>query len=53
VVRQEHGAAPPIPALTTITVIGRLYDEATNLAVALAYQEATERHPRRPPGFDP
>ncbi len=34
-----------------ITVIGRLFDEATLLAVARAYQEATNFHRRHPPAF--
>jgi Asp-tRNA(Asn)/Glu-tRNA(Gln) amidotransferase A subunit family amidase len=36
-------------APTSITFSGRLYDEATILAVAKAYQDATEFHLRRPP----
>ena len=36
---------------TSITFIGRLYDEATLLAVARAYQEATNWHLRHPPEF--
>jgi Asp-tRNA(Asn)/Glu-tRNA(Gln) amidotransferase A subunit family amidase len=36
---------------TSITVIGRLYDEATVLAVARAYQDATDFHERHPPRF--
>lgn len=35
----------------SITFMGRLYDEATMLAVARAYQEATEWHVRQPEGF--
>jgi Asp-tRNA(Asn)/Glu-tRNA(Gln) amidotransferase A subunit family amidase len=34
-----------------ITVIARLYDEATLLAVARAYQRATDFHRRHPPRF--
>jgi len=34
-----------------ITVIGRLYDEATLLAAARAYQEATDFHRQHPPRF--
>ncbi|MDA1096202.1 MAG: amidase [Chloroflexi bacterium] len=34
-----------------ITVIARLYDEATLLAVARAYQQATDFHRRHPPRF--
>jgi Asp-tRNA(Asn)/Glu-tRNA(Gln) amidotransferase A subunit family amidase len=34
-----------------ITIIGRLYDEATLLAVAGAYQKATDFHRRHPPDF--
>jgi Asp-tRNA(Asn)/Glu-tRNA(Gln) amidotransferase A subunit family amidase len=33
----------------SITFTGRLYDETTLLAVALAYQQATGHHLRRPP----
>lgn len=36
---------------TSITFIGRLYDEATVLAVAKAYQEATDFQLRHPPLF--
>jgi Asp-tRNA(Asn)/Glu-tRNA(Gln) amidotransferase A subunit family amidase len=36
---------------TSITVIGRLYDEATILAIAKAYQDATDFHERHPPRF--
>jgi Asp-tRNA(Asn)/Glu-tRNA(Gln) amidotransferase A subunit family amidase len=36
-----------------ITVCARLYDEAAMLAVAEAYQGATDWHLRRPPGFGP
>jgi Asp-tRNA(Asn)/Glu-tRNA(Gln) amidotransferase A subunit family amidase len=36
-------------APTSVTFGGRLYDEATILAVAKAYQDATEHHLRRPP----
>lgn len=35
----------------SITLIGRLYDEGTPLAIAGAYQRATDFHLRRPPGF--
>jgi Asp-tRNA(Asn)/Glu-tRNA(Gln) amidotransferase A subunit family amidase len=34
---------------STITFTGRLYDESTVLAVAKAYQDATEFHLKRPP----
>jgi Asp-tRNA(Asn)/Glu-tRNA(Gln) amidotransferase A subunit family amidase len=34
---------------TNITFTGRLYDEATALAVAKAYQDATDFHLKRPP----
>lgn len=34
-----------------ITIIGRLYDEATLIAVARAYQDATDFHRRHPPSF--
>ena len=37
----------------SITFIGRLYDEATLLAVARAYQSATDFHSAIPPLFDP
>lgn len=37
----------------SITFIGRLHDEATLLAVARAYQEATDFHRRHPPAFIP
>jgi Asp-tRNA(Asn)/Glu-tRNA(Gln) amidotransferase A subunit family amidase len=36
---------------TSITVIGRLYDEATVLAIARAYQDATDFHEQHPPRF--
>jgi len=36
---------------TSITFIGRLYEEATVLAVAKAYQEATDFHRQQPPLF--
>jgi Asp-tRNA(Asn)/Glu-tRNA(Gln) amidotransferase A subunit family amidase len=36
---------------TTITFTGRLYDEATALAVAKVYQDATEFHRQPPPLF--
>ena len=36
---------------TSITFIGRLYDEATVLAVARAYQEATDFHRQHPEMF--
>jgi Asp-tRNA(Asn)/Glu-tRNA(Gln) amidotransferase A subunit family amidase len=38
---------------TSITFIGRLYDEATVLAVAGVYQRATDFHSCRPPHGDP
>ncbi|MGH7454665.1 MAG: amidase, partial [bacterium] len=34
---------------TSISFMGRLYDEATTLAVAKAYQDATEFHKKHPP----
>jgi Asp-tRNA(Asn)/Glu-tRNA(Gln) amidotransferase A subunit family amidase len=34
---------------TSISFIGRLYDEATTLAVAKAYQDATDFHRQHPP----
>ena len=42
-------ARPPVPA--SLTFIGGLYDEARLLSVAMAYQDATDWHLRRPPGF--
>ena len=36
---------------TSITFMGGLYDEATLLAVARAYQEATDWHRQHPPDF--
>jgi len=38
----------PTGALSSITFMGRLYDEATVLAVAKAYQDATDFHRQRP-----
>jgi Asp-tRNA(Asn)/Glu-tRNA(Gln) amidotransferase A subunit family amidase len=35
----------------SVTFIGRLYDEATLLGVARAYQEATDFHRRHPVPF--
>ena len=35
----------------SVGFVGRLYDEATVLAVAGAYQQATEWHKKTPPGF--
>jgi Asp-tRNA(Asn)/Glu-tRNA(Gln) amidotransferase A subunit family amidase len=37
----------------SISFIGRLYDEATLLAVAKAYQDATDFHEQHPPRFTP
>ncbi len=37
---------------TSITFIGRLYDEATLLAVAKKYQDATDFHKKHPPLFE-
>lgn len=37
---------------TSISFTGRLYDEATLLAVARAYQQATDWHLRHPPLFE-
>jgi Asp-tRNA(Asn)/Glu-tRNA(Gln) amidotransferase A subunit family amidase len=37
---------------TSITFTGRLWDEESLLALAVAYQDATDWHRRRPPGFD-
>lgn len=34
-----------------LSLIGRLYGEAETLAVAKAYQDATDFHSRRPPRF--
>ena len=39
-------------APTSITFMGRLYDEATLLAVARAYQQATRWHKQHPPAFE-
>jgi Asp-tRNA(Asn)/Glu-tRNA(Gln) amidotransferase A subunit family amidase len=36
---------------TSITFTGRLHDEESLLAVAVAWQEATDFHRKRPPGF--
>ena len=33
----------------TVTLTGRLYDEATLIAVARAFQQATGDHRKRPP----
>lgn len=49
VVLPDGFTAPDQPH--SITFIGRLYDEATLLAVARAYQEATDFHRRHPPQF--
>jgi len=38
---------------TSITFIGKPFDEATPLALAARYQAATSHHRRRPPAFDP
>ncbi len=38
-------------APTSLTFTGRLYDEGTVLAVAHAYQAATDFHRQHPPGF--
>lgn len=38
---------------TSITFIGRLYDEATLLAVAKIYQDATDFHTKHPPLLPP
>jgi len=40
---------PQVP--TSLTFLAGLYDEARLLAVAMAYQRATDWHLRRPPGF--
>jgi Asp-tRNA(Asn)/Glu-tRNA(Gln) amidotransferase A subunit family amidase len=37
---------------TAVSFVGRLFEEAKVLAVARAYQEATDSHKRHPPGFD-
>lgn len=37
---------------TSLTFVGQLYDEARLLAVARAYQEATNLHTNRPPTFN-
>ena len=36
---------------TSITFVGDLFDEATLLSVAKAYQEATDHHEKHPPLF--
>ena len=36
---------------TSLNFIGKLYDEATILSVAKAYQDATPFHTNRPPLF--
>lgn len=36
---------------TSVTFIGRLFGEAPLLAVAKAYQDATDFHTKHPPGF--
>jgi Asp-tRNA(Asn)/Glu-tRNA(Gln) amidotransferase A subunit family amidase len=36
---------------TSISFVGRLYDEATTLAVAKVYQDATDFHKKHPPLF--
>jgi Asp-tRNA(Asn)/Glu-tRNA(Gln) amidotransferase A subunit family amidase len=36
---------------TSVTFIGRLFGEATLLAVAKTYQDATDFHTKHPPGF--
>lgn len=41
---------PEVP--TSLTFLGGLYDEARLLAVAMAFQQATDWHLRRPPGFE-
>jgi Asp-tRNA(Asn)/Glu-tRNA(Gln) amidotransferase A subunit family amidase len=38
---------------TSITFVGNLYDEATLLAVANAYQRVTEYHKQHPPRYAP
>ena len=37
--------------MTSFGFVGRLYDEATVLRVARAYEQATEWHRLHPPGF--
>ncbi|MEE9464471.1 MAG: amidase [Candidatus Neomarinimicrobiota bacterium] len=37
---------------TSITFMGQIYDEGTILAVARAFQEATDWHRQHPPGFE-
>lgn len=45
-----HGFRPNgLP--TTLTLTGRLFDEATILGVAQAFQSVTDFHTRRPPNF--
>jgi Asp-tRNA(Asn)/Glu-tRNA(Gln) amidotransferase A subunit family amidase len=38
--------------INSVSFVGRLYDEATLLAVGKAYQAATKFHQAHPPGFD-
>jgi len=50
--RVQPPAAPPRPQTpVSITFLGPLYQEERPLALAHAYQEATDFHLRRPPGF--
>jgi Asp-tRNA(Asn)/Glu-tRNA(Gln) amidotransferase A subunit family amidase len=44
-----RGPRPQVP--TSITFLGGLYDEARLIALAAAYQGASDWHRRRPPGF--
>ena len=41
----------PNGGATSLSFIGKLYDEATVLAFAKAYQDSTSFHTNRPPGF--
>jgi Asp-tRNA(Asn)/Glu-tRNA(Gln) amidotransferase A subunit family amidase len=36
---------------TSLSFVGRLYDEARILSLAKAYQDATSYHTGKPPGF--
>jgi Asp-tRNA(Asn)/Glu-tRNA(Gln) amidotransferase A subunit family amidase len=48
-----NGFRPSDGTPTSITFIGRLWGEADALHVAMAFQEATEFHLKRPPRFAP
>jgi Asp-tRNA(Asn)/Glu-tRNA(Gln) amidotransferase A subunit family amidase len=51
---RPDSAAPPAPRPQTpvsLTFLGPLFQEELPLAVAHAYQQATDFHLRKPPGF--